>query len=160
MLWRLEDTFKEERTLIVGYAFVVCDLLHYGHLHFFRECKKYCDYLIVGIYTDELTKTYKRKPIIPFNERKELIKELRIIDEVVVVHNRSCIPMLKKLTDKGYKISYVFHGTDWNIEIDKDLQKTKEYIEKLDGKLIQPEYYDKQTTTLIIQKIQRRERLE
>ena len=50
----------------VGYAFVVGDLLHYGHLNFLKECNKHCDFLIVGIYTDKLTETYKRRPIIPF----------------------------------------------------------------------------------------------
>jgi glycerol-3-phosphate cytidylyltransferase len=140
----------------VGYAFVVGDLLHYGHLHFLKECKKHCDFLIVGVYTDELTETYKRRPIIPLEERIELIRELRVVDKVVVVHHRSCVPMLKELADKGWKISFLFHGTDWSAKTDKDLHVSKKFIEKLGGRLVQPEYYSKQTTSMIINEIIKR----
>ncbi len=140
----------------IGYAFVVGDLLHYGHLHFIKECKKHCDFLIVGVYTDELTLSYKRKPIIPFEERIELIQSLKPVDMIVTVHNRSCIPMLKKLIEDGWKIKYLFHGTDWNVEKDKDLQDSKEYIESIGGQLVQPEYYEGRTTTSIIKEIIKR----
>lgn len=142
--------------MTVGYAFVVADLLHYGHLHFLRECKKHCSFLIVGVYTDELTATYKRKPIIPLCERLELIRALKIVDKVVTVHNRSCVPMLKKLALQGYKINVLFHGTDWNPDTDLDLKESKLYIESLGGKLVQPAYYKNQTTTGIIREIVRR----
>ena len=137
----------------VGYAFVVGDLLHYGHLHFIKECKNHCDFLIVGVYTDELTETYKRKPIMPFEERIELFQSLKPVDMVVTVHNRDCSVMLKKLHDDGWKISYLFHGTDWNVKKDNDLQSSKEYIESIGGELIQPQYFEEQTTTKLIREI-------
>jgi len=142
--------------LRVGYAFVVGDLLHYGHLHFLRECKKHCDFLIVGVYTDELTASYKRRPIIPFRERVELIKELRPVDKVVTVHHRDCTPVLRMLTEQGWKVSYLFHGSDWNPEKDADLRKSKEYVESIGGKLIQPKYYEGRSTTSIIKDVIRR----
>jgi len=137
----------------VGYAFVVGDLLHAGHNHFLKECKKHCDYLIVGVYTDELTETYKRKPIIPFEERIELIQALSVVDMVVMVHNRSCVEMLRKLSADGWKIKYLFHGTDWNLKTDNDLKESKAFIESIGGQLIQPEYYEGRTTSSIIKKI-------
>lgn len=137
----------------VGYAFVVGDLLHYGHLHFLKECKKHCDFLIVGVYTDELTMTYKRRPVIPFEERIELIQALRVVDMVVVVHNRSCVPMLKQLTEDHWKIRFLFHGTDWNVKTDKDLIDSKAYIESIGGQLVQPAYYEGTTTSGIIKEI-------
>lgn len=139
--------------MIVGYAFVVGDLLHVGHLRFLEQCKKHCDFLIVGVYTDELTESYKRKPIIPFEERVELIKALRVVDKVVTVHHRSCVPMLKKLTSEGWTIKYLFHGTDWNPEKDRDLKESKDFIEKIGGQLVQPTYYVGRTTTSIIKEI-------
>ncbi len=137
----------------VGYAFVVGDLFHYGHLHFLKECKKHCDFLIVGVYTDELTMTYKRRPIIPFEERIEIIQSLKPVDLVVTVHNRDCSHMLKKLIDDGWNIKYLFHGTDWDPEKDDDLKRSKEWIESMGGKLIQPKYYEGRTTTSIIKEV-------
>jgi len=135
---------------IVGYAFVVGDLLHVGHLNFLEQCKKYCDFLIVGVYTDELTQTYKRKPVIPFEQRKRLISALKPVDMVVKVENKDCTPMLKKLTKLGWKISYLFHGDDWK------RVKGSEYIESIGGKLIQPKYLKGISTTIIIERIKRR----
>jgi len=141
--------------LKVGYAFVVGDLLHIGHLKFFQKCKKYCDFLIVGVYVDELLASYKRKPIIPFEERIEIIKELRIVDKVIPVYDRDCTPALKKLTEEGWKIEFLFHGDDWSAD-DPDIKKSREYIESIGGKLIQPPYYWGRTTTGIIKEIVRR----
>ena len=140
----------------IGYAFLVADLLHFGHLHFLNECKKHCDFLIAGIYTDELTETYKRKPIIPYSERAELVRNLKPVDMIVAVHNRDCTPTLKKLIEDGWNVKCLFHGTDWNPEKDDDLRKSKEFIESVGGELIQPEYYEGRTTTSIIKEILRR----
>lgn len=134
--------------MIVGYTFVVCDLLHIGHLKFFQKCKEYCDFLIVGVITDESVETYKRKPIIPTEERVELVKALKPVDMVVKVRDKDATPMLKKLTDEGWKISFLFHA-GWSPEE----VKGKEYIESIGGKLIQPPYYKNQSTTKIIEKI-------
>ena len=61
-----------------GYVPGVYDLFHIGHLNLIRNCKKYCDYLIVGVLTDELVEFYKgKKPFIPFAERAEIIEALK-----------------------------------------------------------------------------------
>jgi len=138
---------------IIGYAFVVADLLHVGHLRFLEQCKQYCDCLIVGIYTDELTMTYKRKPVIPYEERLELVKALRCVDEVIKVTERSCIPALKQLEKQGRKITFLFHGDDWDIKKDSDLKESKEYIESIGGKFIQPPYTKGASTSIIVNRI-------
>jgi len=142
---------------IIGYAFVVADLLHYGHINFLRQCKKYCDFLIVGIYTDELTATYKRTPIIPFWQRKELLKELKCVDLIVNVYfgERDQTYPMRRLVEKGWKIKYLFHGSDWNLR-DPDLISAKNYIESIGGELIQPPYTEGINTTMIIDIIKRR----
>ena len=149
----MRDYMYKYRKRNVGYAFVVGDLLHYGHLHFLKECKKCCDFLIVGVYVDKLVESYKRKPIIPFEERIELVQSLRIVDLVVTVHNRNCSVMLKKLSDDGWKIKYLFHGTDWDLKKDKDLQESKLFVESIGGTLVQPEYYEGRTTSSIIKEL-------
>lgn len=71
----------------VGYVPGVYDLFHIGHLNLIRNCKKYCEYLIVGVLTDELVEFYKgKKPFIPFGERMEIIGALRDVDKVVAVN--------------------------------------------------------------------------
>ena len=137
---------------------MVGDLLHYGHLRFFRKCRQHCDYLIVGVYTDKLTMTYKREPIIPFEERIEMIGALHIVDEVRKVENKDATPMLKRLVKEGYNVKYLFHGTDWSAEE----VLGKKYIESIGGELIQPAYgpieHDKiiwLNSTGIIEKIRR-----
>ena len=139
---------------IVGYAFVVADLLHYGHVNFLRQCKKHCDYLIVGIYTDELTATYKRVPICPFWMRKEVLKELKCVDLIVNVYKgeRDQTYPMKRLVDRGWKLSFLFHGSDWNLN-DPDLASAKAYIESIGGQLIQPPYTEGISTSELIKKI-------
>jgi len=142
----------------IGYAFVVGDLLHWGHLNFLRRCKEHCDFLIVGVYTDELAMEYKRKPIFPFWQRIDLIKSLRMVDMVIKVkagERDQSIPM-KRLFDAGWKIKYLFHGTDWNPKKDVDMESAKRFIEMKGGELIQPPYTKGLSTTSIIKRIIKR----
>lgn len=70
----------------VGYVPGVYDLFHKGHLRLFERCKERCDYLIVGVLTDELVEFYKgKKPIISYEDRAEVICGLSCVDEVVPV---------------------------------------------------------------------------
>jgi len=140
---------------IVGYTFVVGDLFHYGHLNHLRKCRRYCDFLIVGVYTDELTMEYKRKPIFPFRERIELIKALKLVDMVVKVNagERDQTYPMKRLVEAGWKLKILFHANDWDAKKDKDLVSAKNYIESIGGELIQPPYTKGVSTTQIIKKI-------
>jgi len=92
-----------------GYTTGVFDLFHIGHLNILREAKKRCDYLIVGVSTDELVLQYKnKKPVIPFIERVEIVKAIRYVDKVVVQSNMDKLEALKQL-----KFDVMFHGDDW-----------------------------------------------
>ena len=73
----------------IGYTTGVFDLFHVGHLEILRKAKENCDYLIVGVSTDELVQEYKNKrPIITFDQRIEIIKSIKYVDEVVVQKDR------------------------------------------------------------------------
>ena len=68
----------------VGYIAGVFDLFHIGHLNMFKRAKEQCDYLIVGVVTDEGVRKYKEvEPFVPFEERVEMVKSCRYVDEVV-----------------------------------------------------------------------------
>lgn len=93
----------------VGYTTGVFDMFHIGHLHLLKKAKRHCDYLIVGVSTDELVSSYKNKtPIIPFEHRLEIVNSLEIVDEVVVQSNRDKI---KQFHEIRYDIMFV--GDDW-----------------------------------------------
>ena len=92
-----------------GYTTGVFDLFHIGHLNILREAKKRCDYLIVGVSTDELVLQYKnKKPVIPFIERIEIVKAIRYVDKVVIQSNMDKLEALQQL-----KFDVMFHGDDW-----------------------------------------------
>ena len=61
-------------TKIIGYTTGVFDMFHIGHLNILHRAKQHCDYLIVGVSTDELCQSYKhKKPIVPYEERKSIV---------------------------------------------------------------------------------------
>ena len=69
-----------------GYVQGTFDLFHVGHLNLLRRAKERCDYLIVGVVTDELNKIYKnRLPIIPYEDRAAIVEAIKFVDEVISV---------------------------------------------------------------------------
>lgn len=70
----------------IGYCPGVFDLFHIGHLNLIDKCRQRCEYLIVGVLTDELVEFYKKeKPFIPYNDRIRIVAALRNVDRVVPV---------------------------------------------------------------------------
>ena len=66
----------------IGYIAGVFDLYHLGHLNMFRRAKDLCDYLIVGVTSDRYVReSKKREPFIPFEERLEIVRSCRYVDE-------------------------------------------------------------------------------
>ena len=95
----------------VGYIAGVFDLFHIGHLNMFRRAKELCDYLIVGVVNDEsVMKNKKTMPYIPFEERIELVRACRYVDEAVE------IPTEYNNTDEAYRryqFDVQFSGSDY-----------------------------------------------
>ena len=93
----------------IGYTTGVYDLFHIGHLNILRRAKEQCDYLIVGVSTDDLVESYKHKrPVIPFEERIEIVKAIRYVDEVVPQTSMDKLEAWKNL-----HYNALFHGSDW-----------------------------------------------
>ena len=59
------------------------DLIHYGHIRFIKKAKELGDNLVVGLHSDETMQSYKRKPVMTFKERKELLESVKYIDEII-----------------------------------------------------------------------------
>lgn len=93
----------------IGYTTGVFDLFHIGHLNILKRAKEQCDYLIVGVSTDEVVLNYKnKKPVIPFEERCEIVSAIRYVDEVVPQTSMDKMEAYHK-----YKFDALFHGNDW-----------------------------------------------
>lgn len=95
----------------VVYTYVVGDLFHIGHLKCLQQAKALGDYLIVGVITDKAVESYKRIPIIPFEERLEIIKNIKCVDEAIeqdALDPTDTIKSLKTTPD------VLVHGDDWD----------------------------------------------
>lgn len=108
----------------VGYTTGVFDMFHIGHLNILRRAKEQCDYLIVGVSTDELVKEYKNKtPIIPFEERAEIVQSIDCVDRVIAQENRDKYEAWREL-----KFDVMFVGDDWKgkplfIKVEEEFKK-------------------------------------
>jgi glycerol-3-phosphate cytidylyltransferase len=95
--------------MTIGYTTGVFDLFHIGHLNILRRSKENCDFLIVGVSTDSLCFENKHKfPVIPFDERVEIIKSIKYVDLVVYQNT-----MNKMEAWKQYQFHKMFVGNDW-----------------------------------------------
>ena len=93
----------------IGYTTGVFDMFHIGHLNILKKAKEQCDYLIVGVSTNDVVKSYKNKtPIIPFEERIAIIRELKCVDQAVPQTSMNKMEAWKK-----YHFNALFHGSDW-----------------------------------------------
>lgn len=129
----------------IGYAYVVADLLHIGHLKHLQACRGLCDKLIVGVLTDGATLERKVKPIISFGERLETVKSLKFVDVVVKQEAYSPLPNCIQLEP-----DILFESTSHKKE---DFAKAKEVVSKYGGRLIIMPYYAGQSSTAIKNKI-------
>lgn len=94
----------------IGFTSGVFDMFHIGHLNILRRAKEQCDYLIVGVSTDELVQSYKHKtPIIPFEQRIAIVESIRFVDKVIPQETMDKIEMWKV---KPFDV--MFHGNEWD----------------------------------------------
>lgn len=106
----------------IGYTTGVFDLFHIGHLNILQKAKEQCEYLIVGVSTDENVMSYKHKlPVIPYEQRKRIVEAIRYVDKVVPQND-----MDKYKAWEKYHFDVLFHGDDWKgssmyCEIEKKL---------------------------------------
>ncbi len=103
----------QERTnnkIKVGFTCGAFDLTHAGHYLMFKECKKKCDYLIVGLQIDpSVDRVDKNKPVQTLEERKIQLEACKYIDKIVLYDSEvSLYNLLKKLNP-----DVRFMGADW-----------------------------------------------
>ena len=95
--------------MIIGYTTGVFDMFHIGHLNILRRAKEKCDYLIVGVSTDEVVESYKHHlPVIPYDQRAAIVEAIKYVDEVVP---QTTMDKTEFLKHRHFDV--MFHGDEW-----------------------------------------------
>ena len=135
----------QQKKYNVGYIAGVFDLFHIGHLNLLRRAKEQCNYLIVGIVTDEgVIRNKKSNPAIPFVERMEIVGACRYVDQVVE------IPLNKGDTDEAYrqyKFDVQFSGSDY--QDDPKWKAKRDFLQRHGADLVFFPYTEGISTTLL-----------
>lgn len=131
----------------VGYTTGVYDMFHVGHLNILKKAKEQCEYLIVGVSTDELVENYKGKtPMIPYEQRKEIIEAIKYVDKVIPQTT-----MDKFEAWKHEKFDVIFHGDDWKNS--KTYNEIEERLKKVGVDFIYFPYTKGTSSTMLRKKI-------
>ena len=126
----------------IGYTTGVFDLFHIGHLNILRKAKASCDFLIVGVTSDELVAYKNKRAVIPFEERIEIIKSIKFVDKAVAQENMNKMEAWNK-----YKFNVMFVGSDWK-DTDK-WNKLETDFESVGVKIQYFEYTQNTSSTLL-----------
>lgn len=98
-----------EKHYKIGYTDGVYDMFHVGHLNMIKEAKKRCDYLIVGVHSDEIVEGYKhRKTVINEEDRRKIVEAIKYVDKAVITGTRDKLELFEL-----YHFDAVFIGDDW-----------------------------------------------
>ena len=127
------------------YIAMSADLVHQGHVNIIAEGHK-LGKVIIGLLTDEAIASYKRLPLIAFNERKIIVENLKGVEKVVPQTTLDYVPNLKEL-----KPDYVVHGDDWKTGIQKEVrQGVIDTLAEWGGELVEPKYTEGISSTDLI----------
>ena len=108
----------------IGYTQGVYDMFHIGHLNLINQAKESCEYLIVGVNSDQLVERYKNKPpVICQEDRRTIVANIKAVDQAVIADTLDKTEMLKQL---GFDA--VFIGDDWKGS--ERWQKTEEELSR------------------------------
>ncbi|MFV0465954.1 MAG: adenylyltransferase/cytidyltransferase family protein [Lachnospiraceae bacterium] len=132
---------------IIGFTQGTFDMFHVGHLNLLTNAKKECDYLIVGVNSDDLVLSYKKKEVIvPIDERIAIVSAIRYVDEVI------CTTVLdKKDAWNRIKFDRLFIGDDW--KDNHRWKKTEEEMRSLGASVIYLPYTKETNSTLLREKL-------
>lgn len=117
------------------YLGVTADIIHPGIINIITEGAKLGE-LTVGLLTDSAIASHKRLPHLDYEQRKQVVENIKGVSEVVPQEDWSYVPNLKK-----YKPDIIIHGDDWKIgalsKIREDVYKT---MEELGGEVVEIPY--------------------
>jgi len=126
------------------YVPIAVDILHSGHLNLLKKAKKYGD-VVIGLLSDKAIVEYKSLPLISYDERFEIVNNLKNVCKVVKQDEWDYTNILKQL-----KPDFFMHGDDWKTGIQKKIRfKVIKTLKSYGGKLIEVPYTSNISSTII-----------
>jgi len=117
------------------YVGLSADIIHPGHLNILKIAKELGE-VTIGVLTDEAIASYKRLPFMDYEQRKEVVENLKGVTHVVPQYTLDYVPNLRK-----YKPDFVVHGDDWKTGVQKETRaRVIEALKEWGGELIEPSY--------------------
>lgn len=117
------------------YLGMIGDIMHPGLINIINEGTKYGE-VMIGLFTDKAIATHKRLPYLTYEQRKNVIENIKGVSSIVPQDEWSYVPNLLK-----YKPDYIIHGDDWLQGPDKYIRdEVFKVMEKLGGEVIEIPY--------------------
>jgi cytidyltransferase-like protein len=133
----------------IVYVGMAADILHKGHINLLNEASKY-GRVVVGLLTDDAIESYKRKPIINYENRYIVISNLKMVDKVIKQESKYWSDNIRQI-----KPDFVVHGDDWiKSNMNSIRNDVISILSEIGGELIEIPYTSGISTTDIIEKIQ------
>lgn len=134
-------TTSRKKTVYIAMS---ADILHPGHLNIIREGQKLGE-VVIGLLTDRAIASYKRVPLMDYEQRLEMISNIKGITRVVAQTTLDYRPNLHEL-----RPDYVVHGSDWQQGIQSQArQQVIDTLAEWGGLLIEPDYTEGISSTTL-----------
>jgi phosphoenolpyruvate phosphomutase len=138
----MNNKLKKEKIVYVG---MCADLIHQGHINIIKEARKKGK-VVVGLLTDEAIASYKRIPLLKYEQRKEIVENINGVWKVIPQKALDYVENLKKI-----KPDYVVHGDDWKTGVQRETrERVIKILDKWGGRLIEPKYSSGISSTQLI----------
>ena len=132
---------------LIGYTQGTYDMFHIGHLNLIKNAKRRCDYLIVGVNSDELVENYKHKrPSIPLEERAEIVRAIKYVDEVIITDTLDKMQVWNKI-----RFDEIYIGDDW--KGNERWAQTGRDMEAVGARLVYLPYTKDTSSTMLREKL-------
>ncbi len=126
------------------------DLLHPGHINILKIASQKGK-VVVGLLTDEAIASYKRIPVMKWEDRKVVVENIVYVDKVIRQETLDYTNNLKNLKPK-----FVVHGDDWKTGVQKNVRKKViDILKEWNGELIEVPYTEGISSSEIKSKIKR-----
>lgn len=117
------------------YLGMIADIMHPGLINIINEGAKYGD-VVIGLFTDKAIAQHKRLPYLTYEQRKNVVENIRNVSRVVPQDDWSYAPNLRQL-----KPDYIIHGDDWKDGPDRELRdEAFQVMQELGGEVIEIPY--------------------
>ncbi len=126
---------RVEHSDLTVYVPMSADIVHPGHINIIQTARRYGK-VIVGLFTDEAIASYKKQPLMSYEQRKIVVSNIKGVSEVIPQHTRDYDENISKL-----KPDFLIHGKDWQTgPLSSFREKSIATMAEWDGQVIEPDY--------------------